>query len=214
MATKTRLSEKYRPQSLKEVTGQDKAVQIIRRFGAVSGRAFYLTGASGTGKTTIARILAAQVADKLYTKEIVGRQLTPSSLKDFVDQWPYKPLFGSGGYALIVNESHGLRRDTIEILLDVLENLPERVVIIFTTTCDGADLFEEQIDSTPFASRCVGIRLTSRNLCQAFAARIKEIAAAEGLDGKPISAYERLLKDCRNNFRAALQKVENGEMLA
>ncbi|MCK4857922.1 MAG: hypothetical protein KAT58_08145, partial [candidate division Zixibacteria bacterium] len=145
------------------------------------------------------------------------------SLKDFVDQWPYKPLFGAdrcsatpgtGGYALIVNESHGLRRDTIEILLDVLENLSEHVVIIFTTTNDGADLFEEHIDSTPFASRCIGIRLTSRNLCQAFAAKIKEIAAAEGLDGKPIGAYERLLKDCRNNFRAALQKVENGEMLA
>jgi hypothetical protein len=41
--------------------------------------------------------------------------------------------------------------------------------------------------------------------------RIK--AQAEGLGGLPIERYVKLLQECRNNCRAALQAVEAGEML-
>jgi len=206
------LAEKYRPRKLADVVGQPKAVGILNRI-PPQGRAFYLMGQSGTGKTTIARILANQVADKLYIREIIGRQLTAKMLKEWADQLSTTTLFGSGGYALIVNESHGLRKDIVEILLDVLENLPDNATVIFTTTRDGADLFEEQMDSSPFASRCVNVNLQTRGLCPAFAARLKEIAQAENLDGQPIQAYENLLKKHRNNFRAALQEVETGSMM-
>ncbi len=39
--------------------------------------------------------------------------------------------------AVIVNESHGLRKDTIRQLLVLLERLPAHVVFVFTTTTDG-----------------------------------------------------------------------------
>ena len=74
-----------------------------------------------------------------------------------------------------MNESHGLTKPVIEILLDTPENIPTKVVVIFTTTNEGNGLFEEQVDVGPFASRCVDIHLTSRGLCEPFAQRIKAL---------------------------------------
>ena len=68
-------------------------------------------------------------------------------------------------------------------------------------------------DSGPFASRCHRITLTNQGLAQAFAERAKHIAEAEGLDGRPVEAYVRLVKSCGNNMRAVLQRIEAGEML-
>ncbi len=59
------LSEQYRPQTWSDVVGQDKAIARIaalRRRG-LAGRAFWITGQSGTGKTTIARLIAGEISD-------------------------------------------------------------------------------------------------------------------------------------------------------
>ena len=69
-------------------------------------------------------------------------------------------------------------------------------------------------DSGPFASRCFQVTLTNQGLAKPFAERAKAIAEAEGLDGKPMGAYVRLVQDCKNNMRAVLQRIEAGEMLA
>ena len=59
------LYEKYRPKTFAEVLGQDKIVKRLNILAQTSlaGRAYWITGQSGTGKTTIAKIIAAQCAD-------------------------------------------------------------------------------------------------------------------------------------------------------
>ena len=72
-----------------------------------------------------------------------------------------------------------------------------------------------QVGGYPEAlSRCIEIQLSRRGLAEPFAERAREIAQREGLDGRPIGDYLRLAKDCRNNMRAMLQRIEAGDLLA
>jgi hypothetical protein len=48
---------------------------------------------------------------------------------------------------------------------------------------------------------------------EAFAVQAQAIAKFEELDGQPVEAYRKLVKDCDGNMRMILQRIEGGEML-
>ncbi len=212
------LFERVRPREFAQLIGQDAIVKRLTMLdgkGALGGRAYWIAGLSGTGKTTLAKIIAGKIAGEFSTTEIPVKSLTIKLLDDWERSTRCRCIDGTG-HALIINEAHGLRRDTVFHLLDMLERLREYAVVIFTTTTEGqAQLFEDNTDTAPLMSRCIQLQLTTHGteLTLAFAKHVRKIAQAEGMDGKPITEYLSLLARCKNNLRAAFQAIESGEML-
>lgn len=213
------LADKYRPRDWPEVLGQPKAVAMLRRFeerGGLAGRAYFISGKSGTGKTTLARIIASKIADEWNVEEMDAADLTADTIRRIQSESSLLGIGEKTGRAFIVNEAHGLSGDRVRRLLTIIEpgNIPDHVAWVFTTTADGKNvLFDGTMDAHPFLSRCTVIDLAQRDLAARFAKRAREIAAAENMDGQPIERYARLVKDCNCNMRAVLQAIDAGEML-
>ena len=210
------LYEKYRPKTLDDVLGQTKAVKVIKRLiqNGAGGRCFWISGASGTGKTTLARIIADYIADEFYVQEYDSADSLSVSEIDKMERDMHYFAPGKGGRAYIVNESHGLRKPVIRRLLGLLERIPNHVCIIFTTTKQGeSKLFDDQIDANPLLSRCAKIELTNQGLAKVFAEHCRQIATKENLNGKSIESYVKLAQKCKNNCRMMFQEIESGYML-
>jgi DNA polymerase-3 subunit gamma/tau len=130
------LHTKYRPRVFDDVVGQDAVVRSLRR--AVAGkaaRAFLLTGPSGTGKTTLARIVAAEMGcapgdiDEVDAATNTG----VDDMRALTSQLMYRPM-GGGMRALILDECHMLSKSAWNSLLKILEEPPEFVVWFLCTT--------------------------------------------------------------------------------
>lgn len=135
--SKLALYRKYRPQSFDEVLGQDHIVTILKNavnLGRVS-HAYLFAGPRGTGKTSVARILAKEIGcadvDLIEIDAASSRGIDEiRALREAVN---FTPLSGKVK-VYIIDEVHMLTKEAFNALLKTLEEPPSHVVFILATT--------------------------------------------------------------------------------
>jgi len=152
------LYRKYRPASFAEVRGQDAVITALRnqvKLGRV-GHAYLFCGTRGTGKTTVAKILARAVncenpqdgspCGKCGTCEAIadGSSLNVieidaasnngvDNIREIREEVAYAPT--DGKYKVyIIDEVHMLSPGAYNALLKTLEEPPSYVIFILATT--------------------------------------------------------------------------------
>ena len=131
------LYRKYRPENWDEVIGQDHIVKAIGgalKAGKVS-HAYLLCGPRGTGKTTIARIIARELGtspNDIYELDAASNRGIDDvrSIRDSVQTMP----FDSKYKIYILDEVHMFTKDAWNALLKTIEEPPKHVIFILATT--------------------------------------------------------------------------------
>jgi len=135
--TSTVLYRKYRPQSFTEVIDQDQVVSALKQQikDQTTAHAYLFFGGRGTGKTSVARILAKALkcSDKdLYEIDAASNTGVDDvrELRDGVRSLPFE----SPVKVYIIDEVHMLSKSAFNALLKTLEEPPAHVIFILATT--------------------------------------------------------------------------------
>jgi len=131
------LYRKYRPQSWDEVIGQEHVVRTLTnalKLNRVS-HAYLFSGPRGTGKTTIARLLAKSVGcvdlDLIEIDAASNRGI--DEIRQLRDGIKFTPT--AGKYKVfIIDEVHQLTKEAFNALLKTLEEPPAHAIFILATT--------------------------------------------------------------------------------
>ncbi len=154
----TTLYRKYRPQRMEEVSGQEHVLAVLKNA-ITEGRvahAYLFSGPRGTGKTTIARILAKRLnCQESNGTEPCGKcpqcvahanranldliEIDAASNRGIDEIRALKDRIGlapaSGKYKVyIVDEVHMLTKEAFNALLKTLEEPPSHAIFILATT--------------------------------------------------------------------------------
>lgn len=200
------LYREYRPKSFSEVRGQEHVVETLKA--SVKNKriahAYLFAGSRGTGKTSIARILAKElgVSDKdMYEMDAASNRGIDEirMLREGVHAMPFESPYKF----YIIDEAHMLTRDAWNAFLKTLEEPPAHALFVLATT-------ELQKVPDTIQSRCEVYHFKQPSRAE-LSEVVESVAKAEGFKLER-SAAELIALLAEGSFRDALsilQKVLN-----
>jgi len=130
------LYREYRPKSFAEVIGQNHITQTLQnqiKGGRIS-HAYLFCGTRGTGKTTVAKILARQLANDIDIFEIdSASNNSVGDVRDIIDKVKFPPVL-SNYKVYIIDEVHMFSQSAFNAFLKTLEEPPAHAIFILCTT--------------------------------------------------------------------------------
>lgn len=219
----TALYRKYRPVTFSEVRGQEHIVTTLRNQVRAdrTGHAYLLCGTRGTGKTTVAKILARAVnclnpADGEPCGEcascraiLEGKSMNVieidaasnngvDNIRTIREEVAYPPAEGKKK-VYIIDEVHMLSTGAFNALLKTLEEPPSYVLFILATT-------EAHKIPVTILSRCQ--RYDFRRITVAdISARLDQLLQEEGVEAEP-EAVQYIARKADGGMRDALSLAD------
>ena len=199
------LADLLRPQTLDEVFGQEHILgkdAVLRRLidsGKIPNMIFY--GPSGTGKTTVAQIIAKQTNRTLY--QLNATTASTADIKNIVSQ--LDTFMAPNGVLLYLDEIQSFNKKQQQSLLEYIEN--GKITLIASTTENPYFYVFNAIlsRSTVFEFK----QISAEAALQAVKRAVSHLEARTALKAQPEEgALEYIAAACGGDLRKALNAVE------